>query len=158
MKSVLITVASLACLAAVPTVAFAGQKVDMAQLTCKDFLADQDVVRRFVEVMPQEIRQLEHWGIPWTRDDQGRSSVALDDTQAWAVWLREDGAGAQSLWLSRRSADLATEYERVELARLEGRGRATGFPRLQLVGRDAYVVWTDVIDGAPQLQGLRLVR
>ena len=89
---------------------------------------------------------------------QGRIAVALDDTQAWAVWLREDGAGAQSLWLSRRSADLATEYERVELARLEGRGRATGFPRLQLVGRDAYVVWTDVIDGAPQLQGLRLVR
>lgn len=89
---------------------------------------------------------------------QGRIAVALDDTQAWAVWLREDGEGAQSLWLSRRSADLATEYERVELARLEGRGRATGFPRLQLVGRDAYVVWTDVIDGAPQLQGLRLVR
>ena len=89
---------------------------------------------------------------------QGRIAVALDDTQAWAVWLREDGAGAQSLWLSRRSADLGTEYERVELARLEGRGRATGFPRLQLAGRDAYVVWTDVIDGAPQLQGLRLVR
>ncbi|MDC7807519.1 hypothetical protein PQS31_11865 [Luteimonas sp BLCC-B24] len=89
---------------------------------------------------------------------QGRIAVALDDTQAWAVWLREDGEGAQSLWLSRRSADLGTEYERVELARLEGRGRATGFPQLQLAGRDAYVVWTDVIDGAPQLRGLRLVR
>jgi succinate dehydrogenase / fumarate reductase, flavoprotein subunit len=37
-----------------------------------DFLADQDVVRRFVEAMPQEIRQLDHWGIPWTRDGQGR--------------------------------------------------------------------------------------
>lgn len=42
MKNVLIAVASLACLAAVPTVACAGQKVDMAQLTCKDFLADQE--------------------------------------------------------------------------------------------------------------------
>jgi succinate dehydrogenase / fumarate reductase flavoprotein subunit len=37
-----------------------------------DFLADQDVVRRFVEAMPEEILQLEHWGIPWTRDEQGR--------------------------------------------------------------------------------------
>ena len=36
-----------------------------------DFLADQDVVRRFVEAMPQEILLLDHWGIPWTRDEQG---------------------------------------------------------------------------------------
>jgi succinate dehydrogenase / fumarate reductase flavoprotein subunit len=37
-----------------------------------DFLADQDVVHRFVRVMPGEIRLLDHWGIPWTRDAQGR--------------------------------------------------------------------------------------
>jgi succinate dehydrogenase / fumarate reductase flavoprotein subunit len=37
-----------------------------------DFLADQDVVRRFVEAMPGEIHQLDHWGIPWTRDANGR--------------------------------------------------------------------------------------
>ena len=37
-----------------------------------DFLADQDVVRRFVEVSPKEIQQLDHWGIPWTRDEHGR--------------------------------------------------------------------------------------
>jgi succinate dehydrogenase / fumarate reductase flavoprotein subunit len=37
-----------------------------------DFLADQDVVRRFVEQMPKEIWQLDHWGIPWTRDANGR--------------------------------------------------------------------------------------
>ncbi|MEW6223280.1 MAG: succinate dehydrogenase/fumarate reductase flavoprotein subunit [Chloroflexota bacterium] len=36
-----------------------------------DFLADQDVVRRFVETSPTEIRQLDHWGCPWTRDDDG---------------------------------------------------------------------------------------
>ncbi|NYZ62063.1 sialidase family protein [Luteimonas deserti] len=89
---------------------------------------------------------------------QGRIAVALDDTQAWAVWLREDADGAQALWLSRRSADLATEHERVELARLQGRGRATGFPQLQVVGRNAYVVWIDVVDGAPQLRGMRLQR
>ncbi len=37
-----------------------------------DFLADQDVVRRFVETIPSEILLLDHWGIPWTRDERGR--------------------------------------------------------------------------------------
>jgi len=36
-----------------------------------DFLADQDVVRTFVDTAPKEIHQLDHWGIPWTRDDDG---------------------------------------------------------------------------------------
>ncbi|NMB75013.1 MAG: succinate dehydrogenase/fumarate reductase flavoprotein subunit [Myxococcales bacterium] len=37
-----------------------------------DFLADQDVVWRFVKTIPKEILQLDHWGIPWTRDERGR--------------------------------------------------------------------------------------
>jgi len=37
-----------------------------------DFLADQDVVRRFVERSPDEIRLLEHWGVPWSRREDGR--------------------------------------------------------------------------------------
>ncbi len=37
-----------------------------------DFLADQDVVDLFVRTMPSEILQLDHWGIPWTRRDDGR--------------------------------------------------------------------------------------
>src|SRR5512136_399517 len=37
-----------------------------------DFLADQDVVHRFVRAIPNEINLLDHWGIPWTRDEQGR--------------------------------------------------------------------------------------
>jgi succinate dehydrogenase / fumarate reductase flavoprotein subunit len=37
-----------------------------------DFLADQDVVYRFVKAMPNEIMLLDHWGIPWTRDKEGR--------------------------------------------------------------------------------------
>jgi len=37
-----------------------------------DFLADQDVVFRFVERMPHEIRLLDHWGIPWARRKDGR--------------------------------------------------------------------------------------
>jgi succinate dehydrogenase / fumarate reductase flavoprotein subunit len=37
-----------------------------------DFLADQDVVWRFVEQCPKELTQLDHWGIPWSRRPDGR--------------------------------------------------------------------------------------
>jgi succinate dehydrogenase / fumarate reductase flavoprotein subunit len=37
-----------------------------------DFLCDQDVVMRFVTAMPEEIRLLDHWGIPWSRRGDGR--------------------------------------------------------------------------------------
>ena len=37
-----------------------------------DFLADQDVVYRFVETSPEEILLLDHWGLPWSRRDDGR--------------------------------------------------------------------------------------
>jgi len=37
-----------------------------------DFLADQDVVYRFVHQCPEEILLLDHWGIPWSRDEHGK--------------------------------------------------------------------------------------
>lgn len=37
-----------------------------------DFLADQDCVERLVYSMPSEIYQLEHWGMPWSRREDGR--------------------------------------------------------------------------------------
>lgn len=37
-----------------------------------DFLADQNVIDFFVRKMPEEIRQLEHWGVPWSRREDGR--------------------------------------------------------------------------------------
>ena len=96
------------------------------------------------------------WSAPVALDAgevvQGRTAVALDDDHAWMLWVRE-GKDGQSLWLSRRSPDLAEELQRMEVAKLQGRGKATGFPQLALHHGNAYVVWTDVIDGAPQLRG-----
>jgi hypothetical protein len=86
---------------------------------------------------------------------QGRVAVAIDAQQVWIVWLREE-AGAQSLWLARYSTDLSKELQRIKLADLQGKGRATGFPKLLLNGTAAHVVWTDVVEGAPQLRGVRL--
>jgi succinate dehydrogenase/fumarate reductase flavoprotein subunit len=39
-----------------------------------DFLADQDAVEFFVARCPEEIVRLEHWGCPWSRDEDGRVS------------------------------------------------------------------------------------
>lgn len=37
-----------------------------------DFLADQDVAERLCVEMPQEIHQLDHWGMPWSRRPDGK--------------------------------------------------------------------------------------
>ena len=37
-----------------------------------DFLADQDVAERLCVEMPKEVHQLEHWGMPWSRRNDGR--------------------------------------------------------------------------------------
>ena len=89
-------------------------------------------------------------------DVAGRVAVAIDAQQVWMVWLREE-RGAQSLWLARYAPDLSKELQRTKLADVNGRGRATGTPKLVLDGAVAHVVWTDVVDGTPQLKGVRIV-
>jgi hypothetical protein len=88
---------------------------------------------------------------------QGRVDVALDAAQAWVLWVREDnisvGGGGQSLWLARYVPDLSRELSRVEVAKLQGRGKGTGFPQLALRDGNAYMVWTDIVEGNPQLRG-----
>ena len=87
---------------------------------------------------------------------QGRVDVALGADDAWVAWVRED-RGGQSLHLARWAPDLSEERQRIEIAKLQGRGRGTGFPQMALQGDALHVVWTDVVDGAPRLQG-RVVR
>lgn len=100
----------------------------------------------------------DHFATPLTPDRgaqvQGRVDLALDAAGAWLLWSREDDRG-QSLQLARYTPDLGRELQRVEVARLQGRGRATGFAQLALGDDGAYVVWTDVVDGQPHLHGQR---
>ncbi|MEO6518676.1 MAG: sialidase family protein [Pseudoxanthomonas sp.] len=86
---------------------------------------------------------------------QGRVGIAIDAGEVWVNWTRED-AGGQSLWLTRHSANLGKELQRVQVAALQGRGRATGFPQMAVANGVGYLVWTDVVDGKPVLQGARL--
>ncbi|GAB2500197.1 hypothetical protein [Arenimonas alkanexedens] len=85
----------------------------------------------------------------------GRVDLATDAQGVWMSWLQE-ADGVQSLWLARFSPALDAEHFRVQVAQLAGRGRATGVPRLQLRAGDAWLVWTDVVDGQPQLRGARV--
>ena len=85
----------------------------------------------------------------------GRVDAAIDGEQAWVAWLREDER-QQTLMLARYSADLGKELQRLEVAPLQGRGRATGFPKLVVQSGVAWLVWTDVIDGVAQLKGARV--
>jgi hypothetical protein len=83
---------------------------------------------------------------------QGRVAVALDSQQVWALWMREDATG-RSLWLARYAPDLSRQLQRVQVAKLHSRGNASGYPQLALLDGSAHVVWTDLVDGAPQLRG-----
>ncbi len=86
---------------------------------------------------------------------QGRVDVAFDGQQVWLAWINESTSG-QSLWLARYDATLSRQLERIEVAKLQGRGRGTGFPQLALRDGSAWLVWTDVANGQPHLRGARV--
>lgn len=88
---------------------------------------------------------------------QGRAGIAVDGESVWVSWVREDAQG-QSLWLARYPLDLSRELQRLQVATLQGRGRATGFPQLVAWQGGVYMTWTDVMDGKPQLRGARIAR
>ena len=87
----------------------------------------------------------------------GRVDVALDATQAWVTWLREVD-GVQSLMLARYTPDLSRQLQRIEVARLAASGRASGMPKLAVDDRGAWLAWTDVVGGVPQLRGAQVTR
>ncbi len=87
----------------------------------------------------------------------GRVDVALDATQAWVTWLREV-EGVQTLMLARYTPDLSRQLQRIEVAKLQARGRASGMPKLAVDASGAWLVWTDVVGGVPQLRGAQLTR
>lgn len=82
----------------------------------------------------------------------GRLDLAADGAGVWVSWLEESG-GAQSLWLARYPHDLSAEQFRLKVADVAGRGRGTGFPRLQLRDGAAWLAWTEVVAGVPRLRG-----
>ena len=63
-----------------------------------DYLADQDAVEIFVEAAPRELYQLEHWGCPWSREQDGRVSVRFfGGMSVKRTWYATDKTGFHML-------------------------------------------------------------
>ena len=59
-----------------------------------DWLCDQDAVEAFVREAPGELLQLEHWGCPWSRTDDGRVAVrAFGGMRKLRTWFAADKTG-----------------------------------------------------------------
>ena len=86
----------------------------------------------------------------------GRVALAADNSGFWMAWLEAGEQDGQVLWLARFDPASLAEQARVRVATLQGKGAATGLPKLQARDGAAYLVWTDAIDGAPQLRGARV--
>ena len=63
-----------------------------------DFLADQDVIQYFVEEAPKELIQLEHWGCPWSRNEDGSVATrAFGGMTTKRTWFATDKVGFHML-------------------------------------------------------------
>jgi len=59
-----------------------------------DWLCDQDAVEAFVEEAPRELRRLEHWGCPWSRQPDGHVAVrAFGGMKKMRTWFAADKTG-----------------------------------------------------------------
>lgn len=63
-----------------------------------DWMCDQDAVEAFVEEAPRELLQLEHWGCPWSRQEDGTIAVrAFGGMKIERTWYAADKTGFHML-------------------------------------------------------------
>jgi fumarate reductase flavoprotein subunit len=63
-----------------------------------DFLGDQDVIQYFVEHAPKELTRLEHWGCPWSRNEDGSVATrAFGGMTTKRTWYAADKVGFHML-------------------------------------------------------------
>ena len=63
-----------------------------------DFLGDQDVIQYFVEEAPKELTRLEHWGCPWSRNEDGTVATrAFGGMTTKRTWYATDKVGFHML-------------------------------------------------------------
>jgi len=63
-----------------------------------DFLGDQDVIQYFVEQAPRELTRLEHWGCPWSRNEDGTVATrAFGGMTTKRTWYAADKVGFHML-------------------------------------------------------------
>lgn len=76
-----------------------------------DYLGDQDAIELFVRNMPSEIYQLEHWGMPWSRRDDGRIAQRWFGGYSYPrATFAEDKVGFHEM---QTLYDTCTKYENI---------------------------------------------
>ncbi len=95
-----------------------------------DWLCDQNVVEYFIEQAPRELIQLEHWGCPWSREDDGSVAVrAFGGMKKKRTWYAADKSGFHILHtlfqtsLQFPSIKRFDEYFALELLHEDGKCR-----------------------------------
>jgi fumarate reductase flavoprotein subunit len=80
-----------------------------------DWLGDQDAIEAFVEEAPRELLQLEHWGCPWSRQDDGHIAVrAFGGMKKMRTWFAADKTGfhmLHALFQTSLKYDKVTRYD-----------------------------------------------
>ena len=110
-----------------------------------DFLADQDIVEEFVEEAPLELTRLEHWGCPWSREEDGRVSVrAFGGMSVKRTWFAADKTGfhmLHSLYQTSLKHDRIVHLDEGFVTRLlvDG-GRARGVVSLDIRSGEVQVL------------------
>ena len=116
-----------------------------------DWGADQQVARMFVHCAPKAIRELAHWGVPWTRVQRGDRTAIINakkvtitekdeahglitardfgGTKKWRTCYTSDGTGHSMLYAMDNKAheDKVEVHERMEaIALIHENGRCYG--------------------------------
>ncbi len=59
-----------------------------------DWLCDQDAVQLFIEDAPRQLTQIEHWGCPWSRTEEGRVNTRpFGGMKIERTWFAADKSG-----------------------------------------------------------------
>jgi len=95
-----------------------------------DWLCDQDVVEHFVKQAPRELMRLEHWGCPWSREEDGSVAVRpFGGMKKKRTWYAADKSGFHILHtlfqtsLQFPSIKRFDEYFALDLLHLDGKCR-----------------------------------
>ena len=102
-----------------------------------DWLCDQDAVEYFVKEAPRELTQLEHWGCPWNREQNGSVAVRpFGGMKIQRTWFAADKSGFHILHtlfqtsLQFPSIERYDEYYVTDL--LVDDGRCCGFTAIEM--------------------------
>ncbi|MCW9708879.1 fumarate reductase (quinol) flavoprotein subunit [Fodinibius salsisoli] len=102
-----------------------------------DWLCDQDAVEAFVKEAPKELLQLEHWGCPWSREEDGSIAVrSFGGMTNKRTWFAADKTGfhlLHTMFQTTMKYDPIQRYDEYYVTRLlVDNGRCQGVVAIEL--------------------------